>query len=156
MSELRCIRDARSPMPRGERLRAKVLSFDGSSAPPSLARKPVSSDWADRSRTHGRKENCFVTPASRESLRTCHRRWHMAKQDMTWWLARNRIGAVFAGVLSLLLIGGPVLAAQLAGLDLDTERSDGSPNPALFPAESHPHGFSMETWAENWWRWAFS
>ena len=83
----------------------------------------------------------------------------MAKQELTWWLSRARIGAVFVGVLSELLIGGPVIGAQLARLDPEAESFEGgggSPNPALFPPQSHPHGFSLETWSENWWRWVLS
>ena len=82
----------------------------------------------------------------------------MAKQDVAWWLTRARIGAVFVGVLSELLIGGPVIAAQLVRLDSAAESFEGggSPNPALFPPQSHPHGFSLETWSENWWRWVLS
>ena len=49
----------------------------------------------------------------------------MAKQDVTWWLSRARIGAVFVGVLSELLIGGPVIAAQLARLDSEAESFEG-------------------------------
>jgi hypothetical protein len=64
---------------------------------------------------------------------------------------------VFVGVLSLLLVGGPVIGAQLAHMDWeDFEGRGHNPNPALFPAQSHPYGFGMDTWAENWWRWELS
>lgn len=30
-----------------------------------------------------------------------------------------------------------------------------NPNPALFDRDARPFGFSMETWAERWWAWAW-
>jgi hypothetical protein len=59
----------------------------------------------------------------------------------------------------LFLLGGRRVEGALAVPELDAEEfgSRGhNPNPALFPAQSHPFGFSMETWAENWWRWVLS
>jgi hypothetical protein len=77
----------------------------------------------------------------------------MTKLRVTWWL--RRAPTVFAGGLALLLVAGPVLGAQLARPDLEFEESAqrGNPDAALFPVQSHPYGFAMDTWAENWWRW---
>src|SRR5436309_2676702 len=31
-----------------------------------------------------------------------------------------------------------------------------NPNPALFAPDARPFGVSMESWSEQWWRWAYS
>jgi hypothetical protein len=69
----------------------------------------------------------------------------MAKFDVTWRSGRAPIAALLIGVLALLLLGGRGAKA-----------AENDPNPALFAPQSHPHGFSMTTWAENWWRWVLS
>jgi hypothetical protein len=83
----------------------------------------------------------------------------MAKLNVTWKLGRAPIGAVFVGVLALLLLGGCGGGAEPARPDSkasNLEDQGHKPTPALFSAQSHPYGFSMETWAENWWRWVLS
>lgn len=62
-----------------------------------------------------------------------------------------------------LAIGSAALALALAGLGTTTARADGdchehagNPNPQLFPLTARPFGVSMERWAEDWWRWAYS
>jgi hypothetical protein len=81
----------------------------------------------------------------------------MAKLTLRWRLSRAPVRAVLVGVLFLL--GGRRVEGALAvpGLEAEELGSRGhDPNPALFPVQSHPFGFSMETWAENWWRWVLS
>lgn len=58
-------------------------------------------------------------------------------------------------VFSLVTVRQASGASIAHGLEVeDTDQPN--PNPALFPKESHPYGSSMETWAENWWRWVMS
>ena len=81
----------------------------------------------------------------------------MEKLKMTWRSSRAPIGAMFVGTLALLLLGGRGVKAEPARADAESEEIRGhNPNPALFPPESHPFGFGMDTWAENWWRWELS
>jgi hypothetical protein len=44
----------------------------------------------------------------------------------------------------------PALESALTQHDCD------NPNPALFELDARPHGRSMESWSEDWWRWAYS
>ena len=75
----------------------------------------------------------------------------MEKLKMTWRSSRAPIGAMFVGILALLLLGGRGVKAESARSDGESEEVRGhNPNPALFPPESHPFGFGMDTWAENW------
>jgi len=83
----------------------------------------------------------------------------MAKFDVTLRSGRAPIGDLLVGVLALLLLlaGGRVRAAQAVHPDSDSEEiREHNPNPELFPVRSHPFGFGMDTWAENWWRWELS
>jgi hypothetical protein len=83
----------------------------------------------------------------------------MSKANVKWRLGMAPIWAVFVGVLALFLLFGRRVAAEPARSDSEAEHSEHrgpNPNPALFPAESHPFGFAMDTWAENWWRWELS
>ena len=81
----------------------------------------------------------------------------MEKLKMTWRSSRAPIGVMFVGILALLLLGGRGVKAESARADGESEEVRGhNPNPALFPPESHPFGFGMDTWAENWWRWELS
>ena len=80
----------------------------------------------------------------------------MAKLNM---MRRYRapLGAVVVGVLALFLAGDHRVEAASVGRGLDAEEIRGQdPNSALFPAQSHPYGSSMETWAENWWQYLFA
>jgi hypothetical protein len=78
----------------------------------------------------------------------------MVKQNVQWW--SSRLGAVLVGALAVLLLVGRVEAASIAP-DSDSEEVRGhNPNASLFPVQSHPFGFAMDTWAENWWRWELS
>ncbi len=80
----------------------------------------------------------------------------MAKLNAKWQSGGTRIGAVFV-VLALVLLGGRRVEAALGVPDSEAEEIRAqNPNPALFPAQSHPYGLSMDTWAENWWRWELS
>ena len=80
----------------------------------------------------------------------------MAKLNVRWRVGRRPFGALLAGAIGVLLLGGShVGAASIGDSEVEVTRESG-PNPELFPAESHPYGFSMETWAENWWRWVLS
>jgi|RhiMethySRZTD1v2_1073278.scaffolds.fasta_scaffold295432_1 hypothetical protein len=76
----------------------------------------------------------------------------MRKLNVRWRSARRSLRAVLAGAIGALLLGGSHVGATSMG-DSEVEVTRGaSPNPGLFPPQSHPLGFSMETWAENWWR----
>jgi len=79
----------------------------------------------------------------------------MAKLNVRWSWVRTRIGPVLGAVLALLVLGGhAVQAAALADVEAEEFGLRGhNPNPALFSPQSHPYGFGMDTWAENWWRW---
>jgi hypothetical protein len=80
----------------------------------------------------------------------------MVKQNMKWWLSRAPLGAVVLGAVAVFLVIGRVEAASIApSADAEEERGH-NPNASLFPVQSHPYGFSMDTWAENWWRWEMS
>ena len=83
----------------------------------------------------------------------------MAKLNVRWRLVRTRIGRMLIGALAVLVLGGHGVEAASLGQDSEAEELMGrghTPNPELFPPQSHPHGRSMETWAENWWRWVLS
>jgi hypothetical protein len=82
----------------------------------------------------------------------------MAKLNVRWSWVRTRIGPVLGAVLALLVLGGhAVQAAALADVEAEEFGLRGhNPNPALFSPQSHPYGFGMDTWAENWWRWELS
>ncbi|HET6980721.1 MAG TPA: hypothetical protein VFI53_01200 [Myxococcaceae bacterium] len=78
----------------------------------------------------------------------------MVKQNVKWW--STRLGPALAGALAIFLLVGRVEAASMAP-DSDAEEVRGNnPNASLFPIQSHPYGFGMDTWAENWWRWELS
>jgi hypothetical protein len=80
----------------------------------------------------------------------------MAKFDVTRWLGRAPTTALLVGVLAWLLLAGGRVRAE-GRPDSDSEEFRGhNPNAALFPVQSHPYGFTMDTWAENWWRWELS
>jgi hypothetical protein len=80
----------------------------------------------------------------------------MAKLNVTWPVGRRPFGALLAGAIGVLLLGGShVGAASIGDSEIEVTRGS-SPNPELFPPQSHPYGFSMETWAVNWWRWVLS
>jgi hypothetical protein len=65
-----------------------------------------------------------------------------------------RIAALLLGVLALLAVGRVKAEGRP---DSDSEEVRGhNPNPELFSPRSHPFGFGMDTWAENWWRWELS
>ena len=67
--------------------------------------------------------------------------------------------SVVVAVLALFLLVGHRVEAAALVLESDVEASadrGNNPNAAIFPLDSHPHGFSLETWAENWWRWVMS
>ncbi len=72
----------------------------------------------------------------------------MAKLNKTWRSGRAPIAALLVGVLAVMLLAGGRVRAQSS--------RPNNPNAAIFPVESHPLGFSLETWAENWWRWVLS
>src|SRR5215813_7491771 len=79
----------------------------------------------------------------------------MTKLNVVWRFLRTPIGAGFVGVLALLLLVGHRVEAETSRTESDAaepETRGGNPNAALFPVPSHPYGFSLETWAENWWR----
>jgi hypothetical protein len=77
----------------------------------------------------------------------------MTKLNVRWRLARRTFRAVLAGAIGALVLGGSHVGAVSIG-DSEVEATRGSnPNPELFPPQSHPYGFGMDTWAENWWRW---
>ena len=82
----------------------------------------------------------------------------MAKLNVTWRLVRTRIGPVIGAALTVLVLGGHgVQAAALGDQEFEEFGLRGhNPNPALFPPQSHPFGFAMDTWAESWWRWELS
>jgi len=83
----------------------------------------------------------------------------MTASDVTRRLRRMLLGAASVVVIGLLVVGGRRVEAALALPDSDMEEAASrgpNPNPALFPAQSHPYGFDMETWAMNWWRWELS
>jgi len=78
----------------------------------------------------------------------------MVKQNVKWWSIR--LGVALAGAVAALSLVGRVEAASMAP-DSDAEEVRGhNPNAALFPIQSHPYGFGMDTWAENWWLWEMS
>jgi hypothetical protein len=80
----------------------------------------------------------------------------MVKRNSKWWLSRAPLGAALVGALAVSVLVGRVEAASIAG-DSDSEEVRGhNPNASLFPAQSHPYGFGLDTWAENWWRWELS
>ncbi|HEY3587597.1 MAG TPA: hypothetical protein VGK85_10615 [Myxococcaceae bacterium] len=74
----------------------------------------------------------------------------MAKLNVKWRLGRSPLGAAVVAILAVfLLVGHRVEAVALV-------RDSDNPNAAIFPVQSHPLGFSLETWSENWWRWVMS
>lgn len=78
----------------------------------------------------------------------------MVKQNVKWWSIR--LGPALLGAVAVFLLVGRVEAASMAP-DSDSEDVRGNnPNASLFPIQSHPYGFGMDTWAENWWRWELS
>ncbi|MGZ6028313.1 MAG: hypothetical protein ACXWK5_02745, partial [Myxococcaceae bacterium] len=75
------------------------------------------------------------------------------KQRLSWWAKKVPTKVLVGSTLVLCLIGGRASALLTPELE---ESARENHNPALFPKESHPYGSSLETWAENWWRWLFS
>ena len=83
----------------------------------------------------------------------------MAKLNVMWKLVRTPLGAAFVGVLGLLLLAGHRVEAETSRTRSEAaepETPGGNSNPALFPAQSHPFGSGMETWAENFWRYVLA
>jgi hypothetical protein len=81
----------------------------------------------------------------------------MTKQRLNWRAVKSPARVLFGAALVLSLVGVRHASGAQVQRELEVEDSDRpNPNPALFPKESHPYGASMETWAENFWRWVLS
>lgn len=85
--------------------------------------------------------------------------------EKTSWLAHHRKALIWRstmGAMGVWLLGGcgapdaPAAADPVTTTSALTECHADNPNPALFPKNARPFGRSMESWAEQWWRWILS